>query len=1010
MSGVLSNTNQTAVVVTVHHTVGRGMAQHPVSMTEEMVGITTYVDPTIPGFSAIIKQRYSDFIVNEVDLDNQVVHLTSYDLPTISADVQQKREQRRQEEEAKEKLNSAMDDDTRLRELAQLIDCPADDDVMVQIKTMLDTNGTQVEFVNLKPVDDKAKRTAIHTLVKERFSNRMVSETKDGVMRLRMHTKKDNQARRSNKKDMDSTWKDLGGEFCRFCIFKENRETMEAINNLVSSLRIPSKIFSIAGTKDKRGITCQWATAHRVKAERLLGLNKTLRNMKLGNFSYVPQALQLGDLRGNRFVITLRNVLVDSEDTLNRSMTSLRDRGFVNYFGLQRFGTGSVGTHEIGRAMLQSKWEEAVHLIMKPRVSEKAELEHARRHWEEHRDPKEALKLFPKRWVAEHQIVHAYHKAGHLRDHFNALQAIPRSLRMMYIHAYQSYVWNTLVSERLARYGSDKPVVGDLVAEGGREAIEMDEDEDDQGEDGGDGNSNAKSNNDQSGRRREPGGGVRAKVLTEADVDQYTIFDVIMPLPGTEVVYPTHAIGDRYRELMAQDGLDPLNMKRPHKDYSLTGSYRYILAKPENVEWQVVRYDDVDLPLTWTDLDRLEGKTGNPPGVVVDSEEGGRGKYLALILHLTLKSSQYATMAIREVCKQETSVQFQSALNPEDNSKKVEGSNPAQEAASDSVAEESSSVAKRTIDQVEDAAPAPEPKLAATEPPTLFESAQKYQCPIKVPRHPGLLTYVSNIVTAIKQEFLKDTIERVAIVLLAPPSPKSSNTSPAVLERFVFDMSPLGASDVVHEQQQSQQQLISAVAKGKQRAYDHDDEAETEHNHVYKDTYTVTKSTGTLDRQGQPIIVVGHRTVQANKDTAAMLRAMLLRISAYSSTLSNLPPGCTFTVVIETREECTGLDNSNEFPWSPISTQVPQEQGKVSQTNTVKNSILSELDRFSISSLAAAASPSPYMSPFGIAGQNSPSATGTTPISLTPRPKKIVPIKTISLDSLQLELFVEHSH
>jgi tRNA pseudouridine13 synthase len=35
----------------------------------------------------------------------------------------------------------------------------------------------------------------------------------------------------------------------------------------------------------------------------------------------------------------------------------------------------------------------------------------------------------------------------------------------MYIHAYQSYVWNAIVSERLRVYGSDRPVVGDLVFE-----------------------------------------------------------------------------------------------------------------------------------------------------------------------------------------------------------------------------------------------------------------------------------------------------------------------------------------------------------------------------------------------------------------------------------------------------------------------------------------------------------------------------------------------------------------
>jgi tRNA pseudouridine13 synthase len=42
---------------------------------------------------------------------------------------------------------------------------------------------------------------------------------------------------------------------------------------------------------------------------------------------------------------------------------------------------------------------------------------------------------------------------------------IPRNLRLMYVHAYQSYVWNAIVSERVRMHGADKAIPGDLVFE-----------------------------------------------------------------------------------------------------------------------------------------------------------------------------------------------------------------------------------------------------------------------------------------------------------------------------------------------------------------------------------------------------------------------------------------------------------------------------------------------------------------------------------------------------------------
>lgn len=65
-------------------------------------------------------------------------------------------------------------------------------------------------------------------------------------------------------------------------------------------------------------------------------------------------------------------------------------------------------------------------------------------------------------------------------------------------------------------------------------------------------------------------------VLTEEHLKsgQFTIHDVVLPLPGYDVVYPDNELKDHYRQIMAKDGLDIDNMRRKVRDYALSGAYR----------------------------------------------------------------------------------------------------------------------------------------------------------------------------------------------------------------------------------------------------------------------------------------------------------------------------------------------------------------------------------------------------------------------------------------------------
>lgn len=81
----------------------------------------------------------------------------------------------------------------------------------------------------------------------------------------------------------------------------------------------------------------------------------------------------MGDLKGNRFTLVLKDVKA-SDELIKSSFESLKKNGFINYYGLQRFGTHGISSHEIGKNLLLGKFLDAFDLILKPRPQSKKNL------------------------------------------------------------------------------------------------------------------------------------------------------------------------------------------------------------------------------------------------------------------------------------------------------------------------------------------------------------------------------------------------------------------------------------------------------------------------------------------------------------------------------------------------------------------------------------------------------------------------------------------------------------
>lgn len=94
------------------------------------------------------------------------------------------------------------------------------------------------------------------------------------------------------------------------------------------------------------------------------------------------------------------------------------------------------------------------------------------------------------------------------------------------------------------------------------------------------------------------------------------------------------------------------------RDYHLPGSYRKILHLPGDLSWQRIPYTDPDVSLAQSDEDKILER--DPPPSATDAPSDAR--FLALQVKLKIGTAAYATMALREVTKTETSSAFQTQL------------------------------------------------------------------------------------------------------------------------------------------------------------------------------------------------------------------------------------------------------------------------------------------------------------------------------------------------------------
>ena len=237
------------------------------------------------------------------------------------------------------------------------------------------------------------------------------------------------------------------GDFTYFILQKRNWDTMQALRAVSSMLHCSVKRFNYAGLKDRVAITTQLASGYKIDKKQLLNLK--IKDIRINGAWLEKEKLRIGDLLGNKFQIVVRNIEVDDAKTRIKQILNELQGIVPNYFGEQRFGSIRKNTHLVGKAIVSGNFKDAVWCYLTYIDDNESESgKEARKQLAAEGDFKKALNYFPNNLKYERTLLS--HLSSYPNDYVNAIRKLPRGLSLMFVHAYQSYIFNKILSKKIS--------------------------------------------------------------------------------------------------------------------------------------------------------------------------------------------------------------------------------------------------------------------------------------------------------------------------------------------------------------------------------------------------------------------------------------------------------------------------------------------------------------------------------------------------------------------------------
>jgi tRNA pseudouridine13 synthase len=234
------------------------------------------------------------------------------------------------------------------------------------------------------------------------------------------------------------------GPFAFYRLSKRGWTTHDAISAVRRRWQLELRRVAWGGLKDRHANTTQYLTISRGPRRRFE--QEGLRLEYLGQVR-VPYAARW--ITGNRFDIVVRDLAPEGADRSLGVLEVLRQDGWPNYFDDQRFGSVSEQREFIAQHLIRGEFERALKLALAEpyqhdRADAKREKVILRESWGRWSECKSQLARGHARSIVDY-LVH------HPTDYRGAIERLRPDLQGLYLSAYQSYLWNAILSAWLAQ-------------------------------------------------------------------------------------------------------------------------------------------------------------------------------------------------------------------------------------------------------------------------------------------------------------------------------------------------------------------------------------------------------------------------------------------------------------------------------------------------------------------------------------------------------------------------------